>query len=233
MKTAIMQPYFLAYIGYYQLINAVDKFVIYDNIEYTKKGWFNKNRILLNGKDKLFTIPLKSDSDYLNVDERYIAESYEKGKPKIIRWINNAYEKAPYYKENNEFIESLFDQENNNLFDFIHSSVRQVCDLLKIETEIIQSSKLPIDHSLKSEERVLAICQCLNTDIYINAIGGKELYSKEVFRRNNISLSFLRARKTEYEQFSVEFLPWLSIIDVLFFNGVEKTKEMLYDFDLE
>ena len=78
MRVAIMQPYFLAYIGYYQLIHSVDKFVIYDNIKYTKKGWFNKNRILTNGKDKLFSIPLKSDSEYLHVNERFIADSYNK-----------------------------------------------------------------------------------------------------------------------------------------------------------
>ena len=233
MRVAIMQPYFLAYIGYYQLIHSVDKFVIYDNIKYTKKGWFNKNRILTNGKDKLFTIPLKSDSEYLHVNERFIADSYNKERHKIIQWIKNSYKKAPFYKENIQFIESLFNQDNSNLFDFIYFSVNQVCNLLKIETEIIQSSKLEIDHSLKSEDKVLAICKFLNTDTYINAIGGKELYSKEKFKQNNISLNFIRTRKIQYEQFSNEFFPWLSIIDVLMYIGVEKTKEMIYEFDLE
>ena len=233
MRVAIMQPYFLAYIGYYQLIHSVDKFVIYDNIKYTKKGWFNKNRILTNGKDKLFSIPLKSDSEYLYVNERFIADNYNKERHKIIQWIKNSYKKAPFYKENIQFIESLFNQDNNNLFDFIYFSVNQVCNLLKIETEIIQSSKLEIDHSLKSEDKVLAICKFLNADTYINAIGGKELYSKEKFKQNNISLNFIRTRKIEYEQFSNEFFPWLSIIDVLMYIGVEKTKEMIYEFDLE
>jgi len=233
MKVAIMQPYFLAYIGYYQLINSVDKFFIYDNIEYTKKGWFNKNRILLNGKDKLFTIPLKSDSDYLPVNERFVAENFSKERHKIIQWINISYKKAPFYKENIQFIESLFNQDNDNLFDFIYFSVNQVCDLLKIKTKIIKSSELEINHSLKSENKVLAICKFLNADIYINAIGGKELYSKEIFMQNNISLNFIRTRKIEYKQFSNEFIPWLSIIDVLMFNGVEKTKYLINEFDIE
>lgn len=233
MKVAIMQPYFLAYIGYYQLIQSVDKFVIYDNIEFTKKGWFNRNRILLNGKDKLFTIPLKSDSDYLPVNERYVADSYNKERHKIIQWIKNSYKKAPFYQENIQFIENLFNQNNRNLFEFIYFSVNQVCDLLQIETNIIKSSKLEIDHSLKSEDKVIALCNCLNADMYINAIGGKELYSKDRFKQNNIDLKFIRTRKIEYKQFSYEFLPWLSIIDVLMFNGVEKTKNMLYDYDLE
>jgi hypothetical protein len=233
MKVGIMQPYFLAYIGYYQLIHSVDEFVIYDNIEYTKKGWFNKNRILLNGKDKLFTIPLKSDSDYLPVNERYLADSYNKEGHKIIQWIKNSYKKAPFYEENIQFIESLFNQNHRNLFEFIYFSVNQVCDLLKIETKIIKSSKLKIDQSLKSEDKVLAICKSLNADIYINAIGGKELYSKEKFKQNNISLNFIKTRKIEYKQFSNEFSPWLSIIDALMFNGLEQTKNMLYEFDLE
>ncbi len=147
MKVAIMQPYFLAYIGYYQLINSVDKFVIYDNIEYTKKGWFNKNRILLNGKDKLFTIPLKSASDYLPVNERFVSENFSKQRHKIIQWIKISYKKASFYEENIQFIESLFNQENDNLFDFIYFSVNQICDLLKIETKIIRSSELEINHS--------------------------------------------------------------------------------------
>lgn len=233
MKAAIMQPYFLAYIGYYQLIKSVDKFVIYDNIEYTKKGWFNRNRILMNGKDKLFTIPLKSDSDYLPVNERYVADSYIKQRHKIIQWIKSSYKKAPFYNENIQFIEGLFNQNNSNLFDFIHFSVTQVCNLLQIETDITKSSDLDIDHSLKSEDKVIAICNYLKADTYINAIGGKELYSKNRFMQNNIDLQFIRTRKIEYKQFSHDFLPWLSIIDVLMFNGVEKTKQMLNDYDLE
>ena len=233
MKLAIMQPYFLAYIGYYQLIHAVDKFVIYDNIEYTKKGWFNKNRILFGGKDKLFTIPLKSDSDYLHVKERFVADTYNKEKHKIIQWIKISYKKAPFYKENIEFIESLFNQESINLFEFIYFSVGKVCSLLSIDTEIIKSSKIEIDHSLKSEDKVLAISKFLNADIYINAIGGKELYSKEKFKQKNISLNFIKTRKNEYKQFSYEFTPRLSIIDVLMFNGVAETKNMLNEFDLE
>lgn len=233
MKIAIMQPYFLAHLEYYQLINAVDKFVIYDNIEFSKKAWFNRNRILLNGKDKLFTIPLKSDSDFLNVNERYLADSHNKEKNKITQWIKSTYKKAPFYEENIQLIEGVFYKDNRNLFEFIYFSVNNICDLLKIKTEIIKSSKLKIDHSLKSEDKVLAICDFLNANIYINAIGGKKLYRKEKFRQNSIDLKFIRSKRIEYKQFENTFIPFLSIIDVLMFNGVAKTKKMLYEYELE
>ncbi|MDX1666867.1 MAG: WbqC family protein, partial [Saprospiraceae bacterium] len=107
MKLAIMQPYFCAYIGYYQLIDAADLFVLYDNIEYTKRGWFNRNRILLNGTDRLFTIPIRKDSDYLNVNQRYLAKNSEKSRKKILSRIAHAYRKAPYFSEVYGFVEAL------------------------------------------------------------------------------------------------------------------------------
>ena len=89
MKLAIMQPYFFPYIGYFQLIKSVDEFVIYDNIQYTKKGWINRNRILVNGTDYLISLPLKKDSDYLNVVDRQLAESWEKDRTKLLTLITN------------------------------------------------------------------------------------------------------------------------------------------------
>ena len=87
MKLAIMQPYIFPYIGYFQLINAVDKFVIYDNIQFTKKGWINRNMILVNGKDEYITLPLKKDSDFLNVDERVLSDTFKQEKKKIINFF--------------------------------------------------------------------------------------------------------------------------------------------------
>src|SRR4030042_5533275 len=97
MKIAIMQPYFLPYIGYFQLMNAVDEFVIYDNIEFSKKGWINRNRILVNGKDSYITIPLKKDSDYLDVRDRYLAETWSSEKIKMLKRIIGSYRKAPRF----------------------------------------------------------------------------------------------------------------------------------------
>jgi hypothetical protein len=80
MKLAVMQPYFLPYLGYWQLMNMADTFVVYDNIQFSKRGWFHRNRLLLNKKEEMFTIPLKKDSDFLNINERFISKEWEKGK---------------------------------------------------------------------------------------------------------------------------------------------------------
>ena len=149
MKVAIMQPYFLPYIGYFQLINAVDVFVIYDNIEFTKKGWINRNRILMNGKDDFFTVPLKKDSDFLDVNQRVLAETFTKDKAKIIGKITELYQKAPHFNEVFPLIEAVFNTNQKNLFDFIFHSVKVIMQYLEIKTEIVVSSSININHSIK------------------------------------------------------------------------------------
>ena len=233
MKIAIMQPYFCAYIGYYQLINSVDKFVICDNMQYTKKGWFNRNRILDNGIPRTFTLPLKKDNSYLDVNLRYLADNSIRERVKILKQIQSLYNKAPFFEQNYPLARRLFIQERNNLFDFIHYSVVELCSNLNVETEIIKCSSLDINHELKSQKRILAICKYLNADTYINAIGGKELYDKASFEKEGIDLKFIQPNNIEYKQFNHNFVPWLSIIDILMFNDIEKVKSYLNEYELE
>ena len=228
MKLAIMQLYFMPYIGYFQLINAVDVFVVYDNIQFTKKGWFHRNRILVNGKDKMFSVPLKKDSDYLDVAQRVLADSFDIESKRMIRRIKASYQKAPYCKEVMPLVEECFQRGSGNLFDFIHTSLELLTQFLQIDTKIIISSAIDIDHTLKSQDKVLAICKKLNADIYINAIGGQDLYVAEAFRIKGIELRFIKTKSIEYKQFDNEFVPWLSIIDVMMFNSKERIKEYLH-----
>ncbi len=227
MKCAIMQPYFLPYIGYFQLINAVDKFVLYDNIEFTKKGWINRNRILVNGKDEYFTLPLKKDSDYLHVDQRKLADNFPAEKAKLLRKFTAAYTKAPQFQTVFPLLESIFNNPDENLFQFIFQSLRSVCEYLDIETEIILSSSIPIDHQLKSQDKVIAICNALNATEYINPSGGVDLYSKDLFKQAGIKLEFIKSNQIEYKQFDAAFIPWLSIADVLMFNSQDSIKNAL------
>lgn len=230
MKLGIMQPYFLPYIGYFQLLNAVDKYVIYDNIQFTKKGWINRNRILQNGKDLLITIPLEKDSDYLDVCERAVSAGFDK--KKLVNQIRESYRKAPLFTEMMPLIESIILYDDNNLFNYIFNSVKEICKYLDIDTELIVSSTVSIDHTLKGQDKVIAICKQLGATEYYNAIGGQELYSVSDFEKENIRLSFVSTNPLEYSQFSNEFVPWLSIIDVIMFNDVDKVREMLNDFKL-
>lgn len=231
-KIAIMQPYFLPYIGYWQLINSVDEFVIYDNIEYTKQGWFNRNRILQNGQDKLFTIPLRKDSDYLPVSERYLSDNSEFEIARLLRVIQANYKKAPYYSETYPVIEACFLYSSKNLFKYIFHSIKTIYGYLDIHSKLIVSSTVPIDHSLKASNKVLAVCKALSATEYINAIGGTELYDKDEFRQQGIELKFIRSKEVSYNQFGGSFVPGLSIIDAMMFNGKAAVKQMLNEYEL-
>ena len=233
MTLAIMQAYLFPYIGYWQLINAVDTFVIYDNIQFSKKGWFHRNNILLDGKKKLFSIPLKKDSDSLDVVERYISDGAEKEINKIIRQVENAYKKAPYFVDVFPLIKEIFQNAERNLFKYIYNSVIQICEYLEINTNIVISSTINIDHSLKSQDKVIALNKALNATKYINPIGGIELYEYEIFQNENIELAFLNSNVLEYNQFEKGFIPYLSIIDIMMFNSREDIKKLLLEYKLE
>ena len=230
-KIAIMQPYFLPYLGYWQLINLVDEFVVYDNIQYTKKGWINRNRYLCDGADKYFTLQLEKDSDFLDVRERYLSVSFDKNK--LLRQIKEAYISAAFFEPAYKLFENIVTYKERNLFEYVYYSIKTVSDCLNIKTKMTISSHIDIDHSLKSSKKVLAICKNLEASHYINPIGGVGLYDKEEFRAYGIELSFLRAEATPYKQMDNPFIPFLSIIDVLMFNGAEKTKEFLELYRLE
>lgn len=225
MKIGIMQPYFFPYIGYFQLIKSVDAFVVYDNIKYTKKGWINRNRILLNGKEAIFSLPLKKDSDSLDIRERELAADFNRDK--LLNQIKGAYRRAPYFDQTFPLIERIVKYDDTNLFGFLHNSIVAICKHLLVDTEIIVSSGIDVDHCLKNQDRVLALCEALGASSYVNAIGGMALYSKEAFSERGVELKFIKPRLFTYPQFSNEFVPWLSIIDVLMLNSAEETSACL------
>ena len=233
MKLAIMQPYFFPYIGYFQLMNNVDKFVVYDNIGYSRKGWINRNRLLVNGKDAYFTIPLLKDSDYLDVNERYLAESWPNDRKKLLNRLIESYRKSPNFKEVYPLIEACLMIEERNLFRFLYNSLVLTREYLAIKTPLIVSSEIPIDHKLRASNKVVAICKALDAETYVNPIGGVELYDKQAFSNHNIELKFLRSANISYDQFSHPHVPFLSIIDIMMFNAKESLQSLLLSFSLE
>jgi hypothetical protein len=224
VRVAIMQPYFLPYIGYWQLISAVDAFVVYDNIKYTKKGWINRNRFVLNGQESLFSLPLRKDSDFLDVNQRYLADSFNR--EHLINRFREAYRKAPAFTDVMPVLEDIIRCPASNLFDYIRYSIGKVCSYLQLKTPMVVSSTIHCDHSLKSAERVQAICKALGADTYLNLPGGRELYDKADFARHGITLQFLQPHLTEYAQLGEAFVPWLSIVDVAMSGSPEWTRRV-------
>jgi transcriptional regulator NrdR family protein len=230
-KVAIMQPYFLPYIGYFQLINAVDLFVLYDNIEYIKGSWINRNRICVEGHAKYITIPLERASDYSAVCTRSIANSFNR--TKMISQISAAYKKAPHYKTIMPSVEKIILFESQSLFDYIHHSIIQMNNILEIDTEIVVSSTMPIDHSLKAEKKVIALCKELKAEEYYNPIGGMRLYDTAEFQNNGLVLKFLKSEIKPYEQSGKCFIPSLSIIDIMMNNSKDHIREMMGSYTLQ
>lgn len=222
-----MQPYFFPYIGYFQLMNQVEDFVVYDNIKYTKKGWINRNRILVNGKDEYLSIPLKKDSDYLNVDKRFLADNWSIVRDKMLNKIFSSYNKAPFFNEVYPIIKKCILFEDKNLFNFIFNSIIEVKEYLGINSNIIKSSNLSIDHDLKSEKKIISICKEMKSYIYINPIGGKTIYNFDTFKKEGILLKFIKTEDVFYKQYNNDFISFLSIIDVMMFNSRDKIKQFL------
>jgi hypothetical protein len=228
MRLGIMQPYFFPYIGYYQLINAVDKFVIYDDVNFIKGGWINRNRILLNEAPFMLNIPMEGASSFKKINEINIG----KNKEKILLTIQQAYKKAPFYNKVYPLISEIIRHNNDNLALFISNSIIKVSEYFQIKTEIILSSDIEKNKELKAQEKVMSICKVLGATEYCNAIGGQELYSKETFSENGITLNFIKTRPIIYSQYKNQFIPWLSIIDVMMFNSSDDILEMLGKYDL-
>lgn len=230
MRLGIMQPYFFPYIGYFQLINAVDEFVVYDNVEFTKKGWINRNRILVNSKDDYITLPLKKDSDYLHIYQRHLADTWVSDRKKMLNRIKESYRKAPYFDTVYPVIEESILFEDQNLFNFILHSVQQINEYLNIKSQLITASTIAMDHELKAESKVIEICKSRNANIYINPSGGVALYSKSNFADHGINLQFIKSDDIQYKQFDKAFVPWLSIIDVMMFNAKDQIADYLDSF---
>jgi hypothetical protein len=231
MKLAIMQPYLFPYIGYIQLLAEVDTFILYDDVAYINRGWVNRNKLLVNGQEYLFTIPLVGASQNKLINEIDI-EHPDRWRGKLIRTIEQSYKKAPHYESVMALIEDSLPTQPMLLSVFIAHSLQKIASFLDIKTTIIESSIIYNNQHLKAQERILDICKQTGASHYINPIGGTELYSKEIFAQHDIQLNFIQSKKTAYPQLKNEFVPWLSVIDVLMFNDQPQTTALLNQFEL-
>jgi hypothetical protein len=228
MKLAIMQPYLFPYIGYFQLIHAVDVFVIYDDVNFIKQGWINRNYILVNGKKHCLTLETKGASSYKHINQI----SIKPDRIKIKKTLRQNYSKAPFFHDIDPLLEKIIDFPTDNLSFFVGNSIQEISLFLGIPTKFIISSQLGKNAQLTGQEKVIDICQGLGASIYINSIGGQSLYVKDEFNKNGITLYFLKTRKINYPQWGNEFIPDLSIIDVLMHNSKKIIIDFLSQFEL-
>jgi hypothetical protein len=233
MKTAIMQPYFLPYIGYFQLINAVDTFIILDNVNLIKRGWINRNQILLNNKAYLFSIPLEKASQNKLINQTNISFS-EKEREGLLKTIQLAYKKAPMFNKIYSIIENIIYFDKIDLTKFVLNSLLKITDYLDIKARFLIASEIEIDNLLKSEDKIIELCKKVNATTYINLPGGKELYNKENFKKADINIKFIEPKSENiiYKQNNNTFVASLSFLDIMMFNEKEKIKYLLKQYSL-
>ena len=230
MKLAIKQPYLFPYIGYFQVINIVDKYILFDDVNYINKGLINRNRLLVNKREYLYTVPLINASQNKLINEIYLTTD-NRWNCKFLKTIETAYKKAPMFKIVYPMIESIINIEERNLSAYIYNSIKQICDYLGIETPIIPSSVSYNTKHLKGQDKILEICRQEDADIYIDTIGATELYKQDAFGQYGMRLLFLKSKPIEYIQFGEDFIPYLSIIDIIMFNEKEEVSQFLNNYE--
>ncbi|BAP46156.1 WbqC family protein [Pseudomonas sp. 21LCFQ02] len=230
---AMMQPYLFPYLGYFQLIATADVFVLGDDLQYIRAGWVNRNRILCEGQPRLMTFAVKKDRFELPIMQRQLADSFfENDAPRLVNLLVHSYRKAPYFSEVMPLLERLIRFPQHNLALYAENALREICAYLQISTPILRGSNLTLSACTDKQERVINIAHTFSAGTFLNPIGGLELYDRERFARNGLQLRFFTMNPISYAQLKHEFVPNLSIIDVLMFNSVEQVQALLGNFSV-
>lgn len=237
MKTAIMQPYFFPYIGYFQMLNAVQDFVFLTDVNFIKRGWIHRNKFLLHGKEHAFTVPLKKPSQNKHINQIALSDIYDEWKEKFKQTLRHAYCKTDNFEAIYGQICRLLDYHSQgcasppkykNISELCIHSIEFVIRHLDIKTRIHKSENFDVDHKT-GQDRIIRLCQLFKTSQYINAIGGKKLYDTNTFDQQGIDLRFITSTLNKTEDFN----PNVSMLDLIFRYPKDQVKNMLYEYRLE
>lgn len=231
MRIAIMQPYFLPYFGYFQLISAVDRFVILDDVNYIKQGWVNRNRIPANRQtpkrdSQWLTVPVKNASQNRLIHDMEITDE-DRWKRSMGFAIQNIYGKTPHFRTTRSLIDRWLANASGNLSRFLTMTICEVARLCGISTQIIPTSTIYPKRGLRGTERIMDICRLEKAHTYVNLPGGRGLYSKDEFRSEGIELVFLKPSWPALAQRSGNGNEVFSILDQLMLNSPETMQEMM------
>lgn len=231
---AIMQPYIFPYLGYFHLIEASELFIFYDDVSYIKKGWINRNRILLQQEPSLFTLPIQQASQNVLIKDTLTCID-TRWKKKFYAKLTHSYQKAPHFTQVMELIDaSLKHTQNGSIASVAINAIQLIYQYLNHDITYKRSSDIsPHTQGMDKAERLIKITKDLGYTSYLNAPSGKELYSKGDFKNQGIDLHFIRSLACHYSQFHHDFIPSLSIIDVLMFNTIDETKTLFQHFTVE
>lgn len=224
----------MPYLGYFSLINHVDKFILFDTPQFIRHGWIERNQILkLNEGSFYIKVPLKKHSRGVAIKDVEINNNIEWSK-KIIAQLEHYRKRAPYYTEVLKILNAIFEANFSNIVDVNYRSLQIICDYLEINTPIMiwSDMEVQIEEVKTPDEWALNICKALNADSYINPPGGKSFFDRSKYDKNGVELKFLEYRPVPYKQIQEEFVPNMSILDALMFCSPKQVKGMLNSFNL-
>ncbi len=227
-----MQPYLFPYIGYFQLMHAVDRFVVADDVTFIKQGWINRNRLLINGESTYFTVPLKRHPAAALIKDVEIDDRATRWRTRILKTIENFYRRTPSFETVYPMVERVIAGRFTTIADMARASLREVRAYLAIPATIVESSSAYGNAHLKAQDRVIDTCRAEQATDYVNAPGGRALYSPDAFLAHGIRLHFVHSEPAEYPQFGGPFVQGLSIIDVLMFNAPARARDLLTRYQL-
>ena len=232
MKLGIMQPYFSPYIGYFQLINAVDKWIVFDIVQFKRRQWINRNRILHPKSGSQYIIVPKRKLSRETLIKDVVIDNRQDWKNKIIAQLVHYKKEAPYYKETIGFLKECFFSEESNVESLSKLNaiiIKKVCERLNIKFEYAICSELELQLGEIAEpgDWALKISEQLGAKEYINPPGGRDIFIPAKFTEKGIKLRFLAPKPIYYNQKGYEFVPDLSIVDVMMWNSEKEITEML------
>ncbi|PFG53724.1 WbqC-like protein [Marinobacter sp. LV10R520-4] len=228
MKIAVMQPYLFPYIGYFQLIYAADLFLIYDDVSYIKQGYINRNSLLSPNGATRFTVPVPGASSNKLISDLQFSMDVTK----VLKTIKQSYSKAPYFETVFPLIHEILEHEDRSIASVCMKSYETIFSYLRLDKQFKKTSEIEYDRSDSARDRLIALCHKFKADCYINAPGGRSLYATSDFAEHGVELKFIDSLPVEYDQGGGEFVPNLSIIDVLMHCTPGKAASLVTRYEL-
>lgn len=231
MKLAIMQPYLFPYLGYFQLLNAVDRFVLLDDAAHIRRGWVNRNALAGRDARQPFVFPVAyAPRDAAILDVRL--HEPEQAARRFMRTLAHLYGQAPFYGPVSELISGILSGGEERLALVIRHSLERIAAYLGIATPIVSAAERHGEIRSRGARRILDICRAEGATTYLNPEGGTELYDPAPFAEAGIALRFLHHRPLPYDRRGGVFLERLSIVDAMMYNAPEAFGPLLGACDL-
>jgi hypothetical protein len=231
LRVALMQPYFFPYLGYFQLMHAVDCFVFYDDAQFMKGGWVNRNRLLVAGRPGWWTFPVVHASHRLPISRRAYCNSPTQVS-RLAAQVEHAYRLAPQFGSMFPRIAGYLESPRSNVATFNQSHLELLARDMGLQCRFLAASELVPGTTLDGQAKVIEICRALGASHYVNSPGGQALYDATAFADAGVQLGFLHPRPAAYPQFGEAHVPALSIVDALMFNDPANMRQLLQQYDL-